>query len=176
MVRKSLWLLTLLVLAGCSAWEEKTVTVRFPVPEESVQNVMKFFKELDPRNMVSARFVPFDARIDSHPRISGYIELTGKAEIDGIGDTKETLAEFVNGLKSKKLLPVDEVYWQRDGNEFRWLEEYVQKNEKRGIKHQYIVLSKDRLRLIYNNHEASVPDPMLEGVAGKGDSISLIQD
>lgn len=167
MTKKTLLMITILLFSACSYLDQPKVSITFPVTESSVDDVMNFFNSLDPRNEISVRYVPFDEKLDSHPSIVGFVKISGNAEVNGVGHTKESLSSYVNGLKSKGILPSNNISWKRDGNEFRWLEEYVRKNEKRGIRHQYIVLSKDTLTLLYNNHESSIPDPMLEGVEKK---------
>lgn len=145
------WLLIAmaLFLTGCSLSDEPTVTVRVALPEESVEGVLGFFGKLDPRNKISTKYVPFDTRLDSHPKLAGYLEITGPAKVNGIGNSKEDLIAFVNGLKSQKLLPVENYYWNRDGNEFRLLEDHIRKNEAEGINQQYIVIDAKELRMVY---------------------------
>jgi len=145
--------LVVLLLAGYFlVYDEGKVTVRVPVLEGNKEEALQHIEALDEMIGISAKYMPFDVRMDSHPDVSGYLEITGSDKLNNNNiSSYDRLIAYVNGMKTMKVYPVDSYYWKRTGNEFKMLEIYFRRNEENGVREQYIVLTPNELKLYFSN-------------------------
>lgn len=135
------------LLVGCgSAGSDDAI--KMPLYEECIDKVMRFTEEMNEKfkgtqQKLNISMDYFNYKSDFHPSFAGVITLSGNS-------LDISLKVYANGIKG---MCYPETSSEVDNNELglRIINSELQRNHSKGIKNNYLSITKEKIKLFYND-------------------------